>query len=178
MDLSAQWSLPPPRGWFSARDLFMKRGLGVLASSVAPFTLLPPSTVPIQTFLWFFQFYKTRVHDSVCARSFTIHNVHVLHTKMSTKSPPSLRSWRELCTDSVICHIWRFMLVVGSLRPRFSVDSEAVHAGVLWMTPVRQHPHLDDLEGPFIFLLKEKKIFRTCLQTMNWSVSNRLRSTS
>lgn len=49
------------------------------------------------------------------------------------------------------------MLVVGSLRPRFSVDSEAVHAGVFWMAPVRQHPHLDDLEGFVILLLKEKR---------------------
>lgn len=37
------------------------------------------------------------------------------------------------------------------------MDSKAVHAGVFWMTPVRQHPHLDDLEGPVILLLKEKK---------------------
>lgn len=49
------------------------------------------------------------------------------------------------------------MLVVGSLRPRFSVDSEAVHAGVFWVTPVRQHPHLDDLEGLVILLLKDKR---------------------
>lgn len=47
--------------------------------------------------------------------------------------------------------------MVGSLRPRESVDSEAVHAGVFWMTPVRQHPHLNDLEGLVILLLKEKR---------------------
>lgn len=38
------------------------------------------------------------------------------------------------------------------------MHSEAVHAGVFWMTPVRQHPHLDDLEGPVILLLKEHRV--------------------
>lgn len=50
--------------------------------------------------------------------------------------------------------------LVGSLRPRFSVDSEAVHARVFGVTPVRQHPHLHDLEGLVVLLLNEKKIFR------------------
>lgn len=48
------------------------------------------------------------------------------------------------------------LVVVGSLGPRFSMDSEAVQAGVLWVTPVRQHPHLYDLEGLVILLLKIK----------------------
>lgn len=34
------------------------------------------------------------------------------------------------------------------------MDSEAVQAGVLWMTPVRKHPHLNYLEGLIILLLK------------------------
>lgn len=37
------------------------------------------------------------------------------------------------------------------------MDSEAVQAGVLWMPPVRQHPHLNYLEGLIILLLKEKR---------------------
>lgn len=45
------------------------------------------------------------------------------------------------------------MVVVDSLRPWFPMDSEAVEAGVLWMAPVRQHAHLDDLEGLVILLL-------------------------
>lgn len=49
------------------------------------------------------------------------------------------------------------MLVVSSLRPGFSVDSEAIQAGVSWVTPIRQHPHLDDLEGPVILLLEQKR---------------------
>ena len=48
------------------------------------------------------------------------------------------------------------MVVAGSLRPRFSMYSEAVHAGVFWVTPVRQHAHLYDLKGPVILLLKER----------------------
>lgn len=78
----------------------------------------------------------------------------VWHIKMSTKtveSRPFLRSWQELCTDRVIC-LEACMVVLGSLRPWFSMDSEAVEAGVFWMAPVRQHPHLDDLEGLIILL--------------------------
>lgn len=44
-----------------------------------------------------------------------------------------------------------------SLDAWFSVDSEAVEAGVLGVTPVGQHPHLDDLEGPFVLLLDGRK---------------------
>lgn len=37
------------------------------------------------------------------------------------------------------------------------MDSEAVQAGVVWVTPVRQHTHLDDLEGFVVLLLKTEK---------------------
>lgn len=37
------------------------------------------------------------------------------------------------------------------------MDSEAVQAGVFWVTPVGQHPHFDDLEGAVVLLLKERK---------------------
>lgn len=68
------------------------------------------------------------------------------------------------------------MSVVCSLRPRFSVDSEAVHACVFWMTPVWQHPHLDDLEGLVILLLEEKS---RNIQNMEADCKlNRLRSVS
>lgn len=46
---------------------------------------------------------------------------------------------------------------VGSLKPRVSVDSEAVQAGVFLMPPVGEYPHLNDLEGFLILLLKEKE---------------------
>lgn len=49
------------------------------------------------------------------------------------------------------------MLVVSSLRPGFSVDSESIQAGVSWVTPIRQHPHLNDLESPVILLLEQKR---------------------
>lgn len=49
------------------------------------------------------------------------------------------------------------MLVVSSLRPGFSVDSEAIQAGVSWVTPIRQHPHLNNLEGPVILFLEQKR---------------------
>lgn len=45
----------------------------------------------------------------------------------------------------------------GSFRTQLSMDSEAVKAGVFWMTPVRQDPNLDDLEGLVILLLTDKK---------------------
>lgn len=47
--------------------------------------------------------------------------------------------------------------MVRSLRPGFSMDSEAIQACVFWVTPVRQHPHLNDLESLVILLLKQKR---------------------
>ena len=35
-----------------------------------------------------------------------------------------------------------------------SVDPDAVEAGVFWVAPVSQHPHLDDLESLVVFLLR------------------------
>ena len=35
-----------------------------------------------------------------------------------------------------------------------SVDPDAVEAGVFWVAPVSQHPHLDDLESLVVFLLQ------------------------
>lgn len=49
------------------------------------------------------------------------------------------------------------MVVVGSVRSRFSMDSEAVQAGVFGVTPVGQHPHFDYLERLVILLLRGKK---------------------
>lgn len=43
------------------------------------------------------------------------------------------------------------------LSVRFAVDSEAIQAGVIGMTPVRQHAHLDDLKCLVILLLGLKK---------------------
>lgn len=57
------------------------------------------------------------------------------------------------------------MSKVASLRPGLSVDSEAVQAGVFWMTPVGQHPHLDDLESLIVLLLCVKNRFRAFHQT-------------
>lgn len=44
----------------------------------------------------------------------------------------------------------------GSFRTWLSMDSEAVQAGVFWMTPVRQDPDLNDLEGLVVLLLTDK----------------------
>lgn len=49
------------------------------------------------------------------------------------------------------------MSVVGSLKLRVSVNSEAVQAGVFLMPPVRKYPHLNDLERFIILLLKENE---------------------
>lgn len=47
------------------------------------------------------------------------------------------------------------MVVVGSLRSGFSVHSEPIQAGVVRVTPVRQHSHLNDLEGLVVWLLNK-----------------------
>lgn len=97
------------------------------------------------------------------------------HPQSTVQSPPFIRSWQELCTDSVICLVKAFILTVGSLRPRFSVDSESVHAGVFWMTPVRQHSHFDYLEGPVVLLLRQKKYSEhNITQTTAFLFSDRL----
>lgn len=43
------------------------------------------------------------------------------------------------------------------LSVRIAVDSEAIQACVIRMTPVRQHAHLNDLKGLVILLLGGKK---------------------
>lgn len=45
------------------------------------------------------------------------------------------------------------VVVVDSLGPWLSVDSEAIQAGVLWMAPVGENPHLNDLKGLIVLFL-------------------------
>lgn len=58
------------------------------------------------------------------------------------------------------------MAAVGSLRAWLSVDSEAVEAGVLRVAPVRQHPHLNDLEGLVVLFLRRRRRRRGNVQCM------------
>lgn len=46
---------------------------------------------------------------------------------------------------------------VGLLSVRAAVNSEAVQAGVLGVTPVRQHSHLNDLKSLVVGFLQERR---------------------
>lgn len=87
--VSARWSLPPLTGWFSARGLFYEKGTGSFSFFRGSILLLRPFTLPIQTFLWFFQYYKTHVHDSVWAHSFNNPQLQRLFRTKNKKRPQS-----------------------------------------------------------------------------------------
>lgn len=126
------------------------RGSIPLLRSLSPHTNVPLTLSILQnTCSWF----------SPGHIALTIHNFSVLcvfHTKTSTKYCWVPSVFRLAIAMYKWYVVFEHVVVVGSLRPRESVDSEAVHAGVFWMTPVRQHPHLNDLEGLVILLHNRK----------------------
>lgn len=140
-------------GGFSARDLQRRRD--VLLPSVVLFSPnLPNRLYPVILFV----ITKRTVQSTIPSGrvlKIDLHLPRFLRTKNVLKSPvESLFDSREVGESYV-----QVARPAGSLRPRLPVDSEAVQAGVFWVTPVGQHAHLDDLESLVVPLLCVKHIF-------------------